>query len=405
MSNILAIATVTKALVNLLDAVKTQFPDTDVTAKPLDRATPPPARHGLNLFLYRTEQNTGWMNRDMPSHTRPGERGVPPLALNLHYLLTLFSRSDDDTEGHRVLGCGMSILHDHAVLSRTELQNALIDSDLHEQMERIRITYQSLSLDDMFRVWGGLNTEYRLSVAYEVSVVLIESVRPTITPLPVLSRDVAVHPSVKPPPPPFATIETITVPDDTSAAEMGDILHIMGYHLQGDAVTVEFQHDYLPAPLTLTPLFGGTDTLLRVQLPNTPPAFADWAPGLYRVRVRVVSAGVESVTNDAPLPLAPRITALSPNPAAYASGSSVMLTVTCEPHVRGTQRIRLLVGSYELAAEQFTGMTSTPDFAMTAVPVGEYFTRLRVDGVDSKVIDRTATPYTFDPAVLLEVQA
>ena len=42
----------------------------------------------------------------MPRQLRPGESGTPPLALNLHYLLTAYGRgeSDNDAVSHRVHG-------------------------------------------------------------------------------------------------------------------------------------------------------------------------------------------------------------------------------------------------------------------------------------------------------------
>jgi hypothetical protein len=41
----------------------------------------------------------------------------------------------------------------------------------------VRVTLQPLSLEEMSRLWSTFQTQYRLSVAYEVSVVLIDSAR------------------------------------------------------------------------------------------------------------------------------------------------------------------------------------------------------------------------------------
>jgi hypothetical protein len=46
---------------------------------------------------------------------------------------------------------------------------------LHEQVERVRITLQPLTLEEVAKLWNVFQTPYRISVAYEVSVVLIES--------------------------------------------------------------------------------------------------------------------------------------------------------------------------------------------------------------------------------------
>ncbi len=405
MSNSLAIANVTQALVNLLDSVKTDFPNTDVTAKPPDNADPSQStRHGLNLFLYRTEMNTGWRNQPMPQHAKPGETGQPPLPLNLHYLLSVYSAEDDEVEGHKVLGYAMGLLHDHPVLSRAELESALSTSDLHEQIERVRITYEPLSLDDMFRIWGSLNTAYRMSVAYEVTAVLIESQRPTVTPLPVLTPAIVAQRSLEFLPS-FPIIQSIEIPDGKNAAELGDTLTINGNLLTGDTVSVQFDNEHLSAPIALTPT-AGTSRQLTVQLPNTPAAFTTWTPGLFRVWVDVTTAGQTQSTNELPLSLAPRITGIAPNPAVYGGGD-ITLTVDSQPNIREVQRLRLLLGAHEVLAEEFVGSAVSVDFTLrqTQLPAGTYFARLRVDGVDSEVIDRTADPLAFNTTVQVEVQS
>ncbi len=98
MSNPLAIAAVTAMLRELIKRGVRDFlpnPDDNVTTKPLDKA-----RNGnsspdqLNIFLYQTVPNAAWRNMDMPRQVRPGETGQPPLALNLHYLITRVAGAD-----------------------------------------------------------------------------------------------------------------------------------------------------------------------------------------------------------------------------------------------------------------------------------------------------------------------
>jgi len=45
-----------------------------------------------------------------------------------------------------------------------------------------------MSLEDVSKLWTTFQTQYRISAAYEVSVVIIESSRIVKTPLPVLTR-------------------------------------------------------------------------------------------------------------------------------------------------------------------------------------------------------------------------
>src|SRR5207244_11359778 len=108
----------------------------------------------INIFLYQTTIDAAWRNMDMPRQIKPGEKGVPPLALNLFYLITAYAKNTGPPElpdliSHRLLGRAMRALHDHPVLSGNEIKTALSASDLSEQIEHVRITQQPISLDEM----------------------------------------------------------------------------------------------------------------------------------------------------------------------------------------------------------------------------------------------------------------
>ena len=51
-------------------------------------------------------------------------------------------------------------------------------SDLADQVELIKITPAAMSIDDMSKLWTAIQSNYRPSSAYQVSVVLIEGTRP-----------------------------------------------------------------------------------------------------------------------------------------------------------------------------------------------------------------------------------
>src|ERR1700731_4897178 len=256
MSNALAIAAVTATLRQiLLEGMKDDaLGDVPVTILPLDKARGTNAANNqLNLFLYQIQRNAAWVNSDMPRQVRSGETGFPPLPLNLWYLLTAFGRNDDSDNsvepfGHHVLGKAMSILHDHPVLSAAEIivatRTILPTSDLDRQIERIRITFQPLSVEEIYRLWTGFATPYRLSAAYEVAVTLIESIRPARTPLPVLTRGqddrgISSQPDLTPP---FPGLLTIAAPNKQPSARLNDLLTLTGHHLDGTNIGVQFNH-------------------------------------------------------------------------------------------------------------------------------------------------------------------
>ena len=177
MSNALAIAAVTTALRNLLDqGLNAEVPGTKVTTRPPDKARDNFTGNQVNLFLYQALPNAAWRNLD-PRQARSERPGQPPLALNLCYLLSAYGQNDDDPDpaSHRLLGEAMRILHEHPVLEPREIGDGSLGIDEHEHAERVRIALRPLSVEEMSKLWTIFQTPYRLSVAYEVSVVLIEN--------------------------------------------------------------------------------------------------------------------------------------------------------------------------------------------------------------------------------------
>jgi hypothetical protein len=408
-SNALAIAAVTATLRNLLSQGVTAVPDladTVVTTQLPDTArTNGTTANQINLFLYQAVPNAAWRNADLPGQTRPGESGAPPLALNLYYLLTTYGRDNDAARpfSHELLGRAMSILHDHPLLGAAEIASSLPGNDLSGQFERIRFSLQPLGVEEIYRLWTGFQTPYRTSVAYEASVVLIDSTREIRAPLPVLRRGAAdggaaVAANVAPP---FATIASIAPSVDVT---FGDTLVISGSKLAGGTVTVNFNSARLAQPRSVAPLAGGTDTTVRVQIPSD-PAFP---AGVYGVSV-VISAPlpggalVAHASNEVPVALAPHITSGLPADVA-ASNGTIALTLGCSPGVVAGQRVALLFGDREIPASAGPRPANSVNFSVDNVSPGSYFVRLRVDGADSGLlVDRTAKPPAFDPARAVKV--
>jgi hypothetical protein len=421
MSNPLAIAAVTATLRNLLTQGVTADPelaDTTVTMQPPDKArTNGNNANQINIFLYQTTPNAAWRNMDMPRQINQGESGLqgasglPPLALNLFYMVTAYGRDSDVQRpfSHHLLGRAMSVIHDHAVLGADEIRAALPNNDLHQQLDRVRFTLQPLSVDEIFRLWSGFQTQYRLSVAYEVSVVLIESARGARGALPVLTRGqrdgqrdrgIVAQASLIPP---FASIDEVLVddvlPSTQRGAELGAKLTINGHHLDGDRVRVLFETPALAQPVTLTPEGGGTGEKISVVLVDTP---ATWVAGVYSVTVTVTEKpGTKDErvrsSNAAVLALAPKITTGFPINAPLA-GANATIAVDVDPEVRPDQRAILLLGDRQIVAEPHSQQSSRLTFVVKAARKGdEFLIRVRVDGVDSVVVDRSVTPPVFKP--------
>lgn len=398
MSNPLAIAAATATLRALL--IK-RLGINDVTTRPLDKAREGFAGDQVNLFLYQTMPDAAWRNMNMPGQLKPGETGQPPLPLILSYLLTAYSDDLDDVKGHMILGRAMSVLHDHPLLDAAEIQDAtggtVPGSDLHEQVERVRITLQPLPVDELSKLWAAFQTQYRTSAAYQVSVVLIESTRPAKAALPVLERGkgdtgVASQPDVLSP---FPALLGIGIPEGQPSARLGDAVTLKGLHLDAGTIEVRVSNPHLadPGPIVIGP---STAKEIRITLTDDPTA---WVAGFYTVAVIVTDGDDVRSTNELPLTIAPRITtAPLPLDVTRAPDRSAEIDLTCSPQVLPGQRAALLIGDREVPAEAHPAATGSLKFIVRQAPLGEHFLRLRIDGVDSLLVLRPQDgPPVFDP--------
>lgn len=418
MSSDQAIAAVSATLRNLLTISLTADPalvDTGVTVQPPDKARGANTANQVNLFLYHANLNAAWRNQDMPL-VKPGEAGFPPLPLNLYYLVTVYGRNDDDVFAHRLLGAAMRTLHDHAVLGAEEIKSALPGNDLFAQVEHVRLSWQPLSMDDFSKLWTTFQTPYRVSASLEAAVVLLESRRSARAPLPVLTRgpaDQGVRAQADLTPP-FPAIEAVTLPRSQTGALLGDTVTVTGYHLDGTALFAEFSHPRLTAPIEVGPLPAATPApppgspLFQVGVPlllDAPTDAARWPAGTYALTLRVQKAGEpDRLTNAAPLSLMPRLDALTPTPATRDAAGDVTLTAQVIPLVRPDQAVALLLGDRLVPAQSRALLTDPLTFLVTAAPTGVFRVRLRVDGVDSPLVQRGGTPPTFDPNQQVTIQ-
>lgn len=369
----------------------------------------------LNIFLYQVTPNTGWRNVDLASRNHSGDRlSNPPLALDVHYILSAYA--EDDLHAEMLLGGVMHLLHEMPGLDRTRITAALTpltsdlrDCGLADQVERIKITPEHLNSEEMSKLWSAIQSNYRPSIVYQATVVLIQEERPKHAPLPVLSRGQndtgpAVQPDLIPSVP---TITYIEYPDRQLSARLNSTITIHGYNLGGNNIDVVFSHGRLSEPpqsISLVPVDANA-TQLTVQIPNFP---ADWAAGIYSMEVQVEHPGetYTRVTNQLPFVLAPIVT-LPPNPPAsiVRAGSEVTVVVGCGPEIRPSQPASLILGQHEAFANAHPAQVGALTFVFEGITAGHYPVRLRVDGAESWLIDKSAIPPVFDPAQSITVPA
>jgi uncharacterized protein DUF4255 len=435
-SNALAIAGVTAVLQNLLGSLNADL--TTALGVGVDMPALAPeeilqkklSNPALNLFLYQVTPNGAWRNVGFPSVDWDGNRTTrPPLAVDLHYLLTAYGH--DDLQAEVLLGYAMRVLHENPVLTRTTIravlnpspppphpsamQAALQTTGLADQIEQIKIAPAVLNLEELSKLWTALQANYRPSVAYLITVVLIETNKPERSPLPVLSRgpvDPVTHreTGIQPQPnllSPYPEIESISPATGQIAAQVGDTLTVSGTRLNGavGAYILRLSNVRLGAEAEITPEVGGTGSESAVQFVlnvtsatvlNVPSATIP--AGIYTAELSVQKPGEPKPrhTNSIPLTIAPQLQAGSlPASVTLGGGTTLTLTPTCVPDVFPGQRVSLLLGGYEALADPFAAPTANPSFTFNDVLPDRYWVRLRVDGIDSLLVDPTTMPPSF----------
>lgn len=211
----------------------------------------------VNLFLYRVTQNSSFRNQEIPGQGHPAAYGFPPLGLDLHFLLTAYGTStdtdgDNERQAHFLLGSAMRVFHDFGLITDNLVQVRGADVGkpvLHESLigefEKIKLTADTISLEDLSKIWTALTVPYRLSAAYQASVVLIESQRERSFPK-LVGKPPEEGPRIYALPFHTPRIDRIQVrpagPPQTLRlspyAGIGDTLEILGMNLSGDNVRV-----------------------------------------------------------------------------------------------------------------------------------------------------------------------
>ena len=405
MSNALSIAAVTAVIKDLLenglvrDAIATSIGDVIVTALPPDRiSVGGDERPQINLFLYQVTQNRNadWASGEFRvKKTRSiaeMRSSNPPLALNLHYLLTAYGAKDFQAE--LLLGYAMHLLHKNPVMSKdlveTSLQNASKVStssalsqaltlvsvpDLARQIGQIKICTEFFSMEDTSKLWSSLQTNYRPSAAYQVSSVSIDSNEDKFSD--------RLLPSFREP-----SIEQIIPPAETDGKLVtGSMLTIRGKRLRSDNTCIR--------------IAGITKIIIPKNIQDNQislPLPSGLAAGIHSLQVLHLFMGNPHAPADE---IASNAIAFIVHPTISATIDKVRqsegtlyiaeITVKFNPLVVKGQQVILLLD--EISEDRSTTYTipvgsHEKDTDSIAIPVkniksGNYLVRVQVDGVES----------------------
>lgn len=400
MSNFLAIATVTEVLSQLIHSAAENALGKQVTVNK-SRPEDPVGLDtvSVHVYLYQVTPNAALRNDDLPSRSSDGRvQQKPQAALDLHYLIVFYG-DDAELEPQRMLGAVVRDLHARSVLTREQIRNGisginyLAGTDLADAIELVKLTPIPFTLEESSKLWSILlQTKHALSIAYQGSVVLIESLETPQQALPVSDRGVTSMPFIQP------VIKQLRVVDANGAQlpvnqaiELGSRLLIKGKNLKGQ-ITQVLLNDAEVAVETIT------DTEIRLlplpaQLPDTTPLRA----GVARMQiVHSMPLGTPPVTHSVNGSDAMKFL-LRPNISASLQGAAIRIQFV--PKVGKTQRVILILNeltanpnpkSYRFNAPKDNGITNANtadtdsiDFPVTEIAPGTYLVRVEVDRAES----------------------
>ena len=410
MSNYLAIATVTAGLVQILQgAIEADVPGATVMTVRPDAAGNGTPNIGANLYLFQVTPNAAWRNADLPTRNANGQlMQRPRVALDLHYLLTFYG-DETQLEPQRVLGSVVRTLHERPVLTREVIRNAtvanpfLAASNLGDEVELVKFTPIALSLEELSKLWSVFfQIPYTLSVAYQGTVVFIESEVTPRTVLPVRERKLYVFPFRHP------VIEEITSQKGPNLPIVaGDTLIVRGRQLRADDtllrigatevtpeqvtdthISVRLAEPQMPAD-TLRASVQGVQVVHRLLL-GTPP---------------VPHRGFES--NVAAFVLRPTIADLQVANVQDTGNNTraADVTVAVNPKIRKRQRVTLLLNemvdqapkAYTFFTEPRPADSDSLTVEVSGVEAASYLVRVQVDGAESLLeVDDDPNSPTFN---------
>jgi Pvc16 N-terminal domain len=397
MSNALSIAAVTAVLKDLLenglvkDAIAISVGDVIVTALPPDRiSVGGDERAQLNLFLYQITQNRNadWVSQDFrskqPRQIIESRSTNPPLALDLHYLLTAYGAKDFQAE--LLLGYAMQLLHRIPVLTRNTIEASLKSastvntssilsqalgtvsiSDLAGEIGQIKICPEFFSMEDTSKLWSSLQTPYRPSAAYQASMVCINSYDAK-------SSGTCLQSFHEP------IIEQITALETDNKILAGGTLIIRGKQLRSDITRIRIDGmEKLIEPQTVQDM--------QISLPVPASLYA----GIHTVQIVHLMMGTpgqtrrEIASNVAAFVLHPTIA------AAVDKIQNIEITVKFNPKVGQAQRVVLLLNqvskdadfAYTLPLDSRTEDTDSITIPVKNIKAGNYLVRVQVDGAES----------------------
>lgn len=401
MSNYRIIAAVTAALKQVLQTVGSlAVAGCDIRLGPPTALIAEESASRINLFLFRISPNAAQRNAHLPERRADGgRRGRAEAAVDLHYILSFYGDAKTYVPD-RLLGAVTIALEEKPALLESAITTAIatpefeaLDADAAEALARIRITPETLSLEDFSKIWSlFFQVPYALSVVYVCSHVVLESEQRLGEALPVVRRGIFAGPI-------FGFSLLWAGADGSGAGPIlwGGPLYLAGKGLGrlGTALRIDGE---LAVPLDPGAL---SENAIRVTL-DTALTGAELAAGIHVAQAVApppapdTPVHLQRGSNAVPFALHPAIV-----PDAVAAGAGPLFSGTIEvdfsPSVAAGQAVTLTLDQRDVANPRPVVLDpDIPDpvppdffpapklvFPFTELPKGDYLVRAHVDGLAS----------------------
>ncbi|MCL2173285.1 MAG: Pvc16 family protein [Candidatus Bathyarchaeota archaeon] len=389
MSDYRAIATVTAVIRDIL--VESQANIEEGSTVDVNTSSPAALKRltkedVLSLFLYQITTNAAYRNADLPTRNSTGQLMTKPvLALDLHYLLS--ASSANELKAQLMLSSAMVALQENAIIPKNKISNTinadpkpigedfLNDSNLANTLESLKINLHPISTEELTKLWSSFfQTDYRLSVAYHVSVVFIESHLNPQPSLPVSRRQLQIIPLKQP------IIEKIEPQIMTYDPQRR--LDITGRHLNSDQVLVHLSGKEIKVEAK-----NISENKISILIPDDTLAGVKQVQILQKVLFNnnISKEHKAYTSNIAAFVLTPNLKTVTPT--SLRPGET--LTLTFEPAITKHQKVNVLIGDYVINAD--SPIATVTDYPLKKlivkipkhIPEGNYPVRLRVDNADS----------------------
>jgi len=128
---------------------------------------------GLSMWLYRLVRDDQTLNQ-LPRRPAPNRIRRHPLPVRVHYLMTPIVTGNANTPAPEteqlVIGRVLQTFNDEPLISGGDLAGSYQGTEVE-----LVVRLETLTLEEITRVWDSLERSYQLCISYEVGIVSIDS--------------------------------------------------------------------------------------------------------------------------------------------------------------------------------------------------------------------------------------